>query len=101
MFRDSRPMSSDGMTLRLRPNGLTISRIGMMIGRKSGNAVERNRLRRILRENFRQKINTEIPNVDLLVTLYKPLKNLDNKEVRRIFNHLLSKITLQRKSFRA
>ena len=101
MFKQGRRVSSGGMTLRFRTNGLEYPRLGMMIGRKSGNAVERNRLRRIFREVFRQKDNSEILNIDLLVTLYKPLKDLSNCDVRRVFNHLLSKITLQRKRFRA
>jgi len=97
MFRKSNRVSSDGMILRYRKNGLDFPRLGVVIGKKSGNAVERNRLRRIFREVFRQKRNTEILDVDLLVTLYKPLDNLNNEQVRGVFSHLLSKITLQRK----
>jgi len=97
MFHNSSRVSSGGITLRFKQCSTDCSRLGMMIGRKSGNAVERNRLRRIFREVFRQKKDFEILNVDLLVTLYKPLRDLENEEVRKIFNHLLLKINLQRK----
>ncbi len=45
--RDSR------LILHVRPNGLAWSRLGFSVGGKFGNAVRRNRFRRICREAFR------------------------------------------------
>src|SRR5262245_1724734 len=45
---------SDGLiSLWVLRNGLEYSRFGLIVGRKHGNAVCRNRVRRILREAFR------------------------------------------------
>ncbi|HDD35438.1 MAG TPA: ribonuclease P protein component [Candidatus Desulfofervidus auxilii] len=38
----------------IRPNTLPYARLGIRVGRKVGKAVQRNRLRRLIREFFRQ-----------------------------------------------
>ena len=50
-----------------RPNGLGHARLGLAVGvRAAGNAVNRNRVKRVVREAFRQ-IHQELPAVDLVV----------------------------------
>jgi len=46
-------VSDHRLTLWALPNRLEVSRFGMIVGRKHGIAVRRNRLKRILREAFR------------------------------------------------
>ena len=53
-------------TVLKRPNGLDHWRLGIIITRKVGNAVERNRIKRYIREYFRKYINKNLP-IDFIV----------------------------------
>ncbi|MGE5253526.1 MAG: ribonuclease P protein component [Planctomycetaceae bacterium] len=50
------------------PNGLSHSRLGITVGRKIGSAVQRNRIKRRVREFFRLNKNSLPGPMDLVVT---------------------------------
>ncbi|MDE6431983.1 MAG: ribonuclease P protein component [Opitutales bacterium] len=53
--------------LKILPNQLSFSRIGIITSKRVGCAVERNRARRIIREIFRTAIQSRYGTYDLLV----------------------------------
>jgi len=62
-------------------NGAGDARLGMAVStRAAGNAVNRNRLRRLIRESFRMN-RQEMPAVDVLVTARAAAAKAPNREI--------------------
>ena len=57
------------LLLFARENGLDYPRLGISIGKSCGNAVVRNRLKRLLREAFRQNKHLIAPGFDFVVSM--------------------------------
>ena len=60
-------MASRSFVLFGLENAVSRSRLGITVTRKCGNAVVRNRMKRLLREVFRRHQETLVPAMDLVV----------------------------------
>ncbi|AHL77591.1 ribonuclease P [Stutzerimonas stutzeri] len=79
--------------LLVRENGLPHPRIGLVIGKKSVKlAVERNRIKRQLRETFRLH-QMELTGWDIVVISRKGLADLDSPELARQFAKLWRRLS--------
>ncbi len=65
------------------PNGLGYPRLGMSVGRKVGNAVRRNRIRRLIRESFRL-MQHDLPEGYDLVVVVRPHEPLILAEYQKL-----------------
>jgi len=75
-----------------RPDGLNDARLGVVVGKKLlKRAVDRNRVKRIVREQFRRE-RPSLPACDLIVRLAVKLTPLDGKLVAGDFLALLEKL---------
>ena len=82
--------------LLARANDLEHPRLGLVIGKKSVKlAVERNRIKRQIRESFRLN---QIPlmGLDIVVVARKGLADLDNEELREQFGKLWKRLARNR-----
>jgi ribonuclease P protein component len=77
--------ANDILIIFVIPNGLEQSRLGLSVSRKIGNAVIRNRWKRLIREAFRH-VRTEFPKTFDLVVV--PQQNTAPPNVQRVIASL-------------
>jgi ribonuclease P protein component len=73
-------------------NGSSVSRLGMVVGRKFGNSPKRNRFKRILREAFRLNKGLLSNGADIVVIPRPGLTELTLKAIEEKFKIILMEI---------
>ncbi|MEH6453370.1 MAG: ribonuclease P protein component [Psychromonas sp.] len=92
VFKNAIPAVSPHLTLLARKNTLGHSRIGMAIPKKHiKTAVGRNRIRRIVREQFRHQQH-QLPAIDIVVIAKGGIADLSNNEINKILDKLWRKL---------
>lgn len=92
VFRNPKRVSTPELLFLFSKNDHVSSRLGLAIAKKQlPLAVDRNRVKRLIRESFRNKRN-QLNSVDIVVMARKKLLNMDNNEIRQQLDMLLKKI---------
>lgn len=96
VFKRGRSVYAGSLGLRASPNNLETSRFTVVVSLKvSKKAVERNRLKRRLREILRQEIMPAVKNgIDGLILTQPPLLKLTFLELRELMLALFKKARL-------
>ena len=84
------------LAFHARRNELAISRLGMSVSRKVGTAVQRNRIRRRLRESFRL-LQHDLPKELDVVVVVRPHSPLELAEYQRLMRGAMQKLAVKLK----
>lgn len=66
-------------------------RVGLSVGKKIGNAVTRNRIKRYLRRSFKELEDRIVPSANIIIIARQPTKNMSCLEIKKSLTHLLSR----------
>lgn len=72
-------------------------RVGLSVGKKIGNAVTRNRIKRYLRQSLHELDSRMQLEYDIVIIARQPTKNMNFHEVKKSLIHVLSKERLLKK----
>lgn len=86
-------LGDEFFTINAQANGLTCARLGMSIAaRILRRAVDRNRLRRLIRESFRVN-QLRLPALDIVIGVRAGVQTADNARLRSALEKLWQKIS--------
>jgi len=92
VFQEGRAFELREISVRALPNGLGHARLGLCVGKRHGNAVRRNRIKRLLRGAYRLNRHGLTVPCDLVIVPRTTWRNLTLAEIEPVFREALSRI---------
>ena len=92
--RSGRKVGGRYLTILSMDNDLTVSRFGITVSRKTGNAIKRNRIKRRIRELQRLNQSSIVPGKDIVVIATREASGAHFKDMKIEYEKLIGKAGL-------
>ena len=100
VFNFRKRISAQYLAMHYQPNRFEQPRLGLVVGKKTAKlAVNRNYMRRVLREFFRTQQH-QISHVDLVVRVQKKFCKVNFAQIKQEFDTLLLKLIINNAKYR-
>jgi ribonuclease P protein component len=93
--RSGKRLQTDHFSVTIRQNGLGITRLGVTVRKKFGNAVKRNRVKRLVREFFRLNQSRFPQGHDIVIAATKDASYLDLRNIEKELGDIFFDKTLR------
>lgn len=90
-FKKGQSFKSKFLVLVLAKNRYKDSKIGIVVSKKLGNSVVRNRIKRLIRESVREEVENLKSNLNLVFIARQGIENSNFKEINSLIKELLKK----------
>ena len=87
-------MASKSLVIYYRKNKRSINRLGLTVSKKIGNAVVRNRVKRLIRENYRLREDNILSGFDMVFVARRVCALKSFHEIGRDMDYILGKCGL-------
>jgi ribonuclease P protein component len=95
VFDDSTKVSQKHLLALYKPNHAEHARVGIIVGKRVANrAVERNQIKRVIRESFRA-IQQNLIGLDIIIIARQQCDSLDKVQLREGIDKLWQKLATQ------
>ena len=98
MRRDGKSYAHPLIVLVALPNQLEVTRFGVAAGKSIGNAVRRNRAKRLMREAVRSQLELVAPGWDIMLIARRPMARSGVQDVRDALASLLLRAGIRQES---
>lgn len=98
VYDSGNSFSTKFLVIFYKLNGYSYNRVGISTTKKLGNSVIRNRVKRLIKENYRLNCNKMKTGYDLIFLARVRAKEADYKDIEKSMYYLLKKVKLIEKS---